>query len=195
MKTHNWTVPEIQVRSHPGLGWLITGILISLMSLVFFSMANGFLKGIRTYFWTYGEGTIISSDLRSHTSAGRKLTSGEGTVTFSVLINGEDVEASAAVFRKFYGGTGAKFTEWASQFESGKPARVYYNRSGELSLGHWPKSYSYWFGIQGVIILLFGLRLIYRGAKQLKANLSESVLSDGAPAPIATRVKSNKNTP
>ena len=173
MKTLKWTVPEIQVRSHPGLGWLITGILISLMSLVFFSMANGFLKGIRTYFWTSGEGTILSSDLRSHTSAGRKMTSGEGTVTYSVLINGVDVEASAAVFRKFYGDTEGKFNEWASQFESGKPARVYYNRSGELSLGHWPKSYSYWFGIQGVIILFFGLRLVYGGA-----NKKESALSD-----------------
>lgn len=187
MKTFKWTVPELPMtdreknpprkagRRHSGLGWVIAGILFSLMSLMYFSTSSGFIKGIRTYFWSAGEGTILASDLRSYS------TSGGGTVTYSVVIDGDTVEANTEVFEKWSGNTKANYDDWARQYTQGNSAMVYYNRSGDTSLDHWPTAYSYQFGIQGVTTLLMGLAFIYRGAKQIKVNKAEQGAPNDAP--------------
>ena len=187
MKTFKWTVPELPMtdreknpprkegKSHPGLGWVIAGILFALMSLMYFSTSNGFIKGIRTYFWSSGEGTILASDLRSHTN------SGGGTVTYSVVVDRVTIEDTTEVFRKWSGDTQSKYDEWSSQYSPGSSATIYYNGSGETSLGHWPTAYSYQFGVQGVATLLMGLSFMFRGAIQIKANKAEQATPKGAP--------------
>ncbi|MEM1222136.1 MAG: hypothetical protein AAGH40_05180 [Verrucomicrobiota bacterium] len=180
MKTFKGTVPELPMtdreknpprkegKKHPGLGWVIAGITFSLISLMYWSTSSGFIKGISTYFWSSEEGTIMASDLRSHS------TSGDGTVTYSVVIDGVTVEDTTEVFKKWSGNTQANYDEWASQYTQGSSATVYYSRSGETSLGRWPTAYSYQFGVQGVATLLMGLSFMYRGAKQIKARYNNS---------------------
>lgn len=117
---------------------------------------------------------ILASDLRSHS------TSGGGTVTYSVVVDGVTVEDTTEVFEKWSGDTQTNFEEWSSQYHPGSSATVYYSASGGTSLGHWPTAYSYQSGIQGGATLLMGITFIFRGAKQIKTHKSERATSNGA---------------
>ena len=180
MKTFKWTFPEFPMtqreknppkgttNGRPGLWKVIGGVLFSLMSLLYFSTSSGFIKGIRTYFWDSTDGQILSSDLRSHT------TSGGGEVTYSVEVGGVSLERTEAVFEKWSGDNAAKYSEWESGYAVGNHVTVFFNQSGETSLGHWPTAYSYQFGAQGIGTLALGLTLFLSGIKQMKkANKSE----------------------
>jgi len=187
MKTFKWTFPEMPMtdrkknpprnnrKSYPGLGWLITGIAFSISSLLYIETSSGFVKGIKTYFWSFGEGTILSSDLYSRSS------SGGGTVNYSVVIDGFLVEANTEVFKNWSIKTEAKYDKWKSQYAQGSSATVYYNKTGETSLGRWPNSYSYQSGLQGITTFFYGLSLVYRGTKQLKANKAKQATPNGTP--------------
>ncbi|MCB1204502.1 MAG: DUF3592 domain-containing protein [Verrucomicrobiae bacterium] len=152
------------MKSRPGLGWLILGVLFSLMGLTHFSTASGFTKGIRSYFWASGNGTILSSDLRAYAK------SGGGMVTYSVPIDGAVVVGTTEVFERWSGDLPSKYEAWSSRYVPGSSATVYYNRSGETSLGHWPTEYSYRFGVQGICTLFMGLSFIFSGTRLLGAN-------------------------
>ncbi len=159
-------------------GWHIIGMLLMLLSLIHFSTASGFIKGMRSYFWTIGEGSILSSDLRP------SFNSGHGVVTYAVSIDDVIVEDTNTVFKVWSQMTQSKYDEWASRYAEGNSTTVYYNRSGESSLGRWPTSYSYHSGIQGMTTLLAGLAFLLRGIRERKkANNASEDIGANAPNP------------
>jgi len=168
--------PKKDWKNRFGLVLLITGVLFSLMGLSHLSMASGFIKGIRSYFWASGDGTILSSDLRSHS------TSGGGTVTYSVVIDGVLFEDTSEVFERWSGNIESKYDEWASRYLPGTSIKVYISQSGETSLGHWPTEYSYQLGIQGLKTLLMGLTSVCVGTILLKANPGRLATASPSPA-------------
>ena len=91
-----------------------------------------------------------------------------GAVTYSLTIDGIAFEDTTWVYNKWQGDNRAKYDEWASQYAPGSVATVYFNRSGETSLGRWPSSLSYQWGIIGSISLLTGFGFIYRAARESK---------------------------
>lgn len=185
MKTFKWTVPEMPMtereknpahrdpKRRSGWGGIVIGIAFSLMSLIYFSGSEGVVKGLGTYFWDSASGTVLSSDLHSYSN------SGGGTVTYSVTLDGVPVQAVAKVFKRWTGDIGTKYEAWSSQYAEGKTVTVYYHRSGETSLGHWPASYTYEFALQGVGTLLMGLTFVLRGIKELKAGTAEPARDNG----------------
>lgn len=147
---------------HPGLGYMIGGMFALLMSWMYLSHSEGFIKGLRTYFWASGEGTVLMSELRYHTNAG------EGTVRYMIEAGGDRIEETTDVFEKRMNWDLAEFEEWASQYKPGSSVLVYYNEDGESSLGRWPSSYSYGFGAQGICTLVSGLLFMQQGLRKRK---------------------------
>ncbi len=138
----------------------ISSSFFALLALMYLSTVGGFIKGIRTYFWTAAEGVITSSELRSRTK------SGSGTVGYKVEIDGVLREASSDVFKRFSRGDfDQKYEGWAARYAVGGQATIYYNDSGEMSLGHWPNSYSWSFGLSGAITLLAAIVLLFRAVR------------------------------
>lgn len=182
MKTFKWTVREMPMTDRErippsknsqgisGLGWIIAGTMFSLFSWMYFSTSSGFLKGLRTYFWESTTGTIVSSELRMHSRSEGRTVSGSGTVGYTIEVDGQPIEGSDEVFKRWDGDMSGKYEEWSERLGIGRMATIYFNRSGETSLGRWPASYSYQFGIQGVITLLMGLSFVCRGVGRLRAN-------------------------
>lgn len=186
MKTFKWTVPEMPMtereknpahrdrKRRSGWGGIVIGIGFSLMSLIYFSGSEGVVKGLGTYFWDSASGTVFSSDLQSHSN------SGSGNVTYSVVLDGGPVQATAKVFKRWRGGIEAKYEAWSSQYAEGKTVTVYHDRSGGTSLGHWPTSYTYEFALQGLGTLLMGLTFVLRGIKELRAGRAERAWDRGS---------------
>jgi len=141
------------------------GIVFAVSSLLFFSMAKGFLKGVESYFWTQAEGTVISNDLRY------RGNSGDGTVTYTVVAAGREITRTEVVFERWSGGNKKeKYDDWSSAYAVGKPVRIFYASDDRTSLGHWPTEYS-WNGFTGLLALFAGIFFFLRGLKQRKANM------------------------
>lgn len=174
MKTFKWTVPEFPMthrernppkngaKRHSGFGKLIIGLAFCLLSLMYLSTSRGFVTGISTYFWSSTQGRIISSNLRSHSTAGG------GEVTYLVEIDGSKVTRTTEVFEKWSSDNAKNYEDWASSYESGNTAEIFFNSAGKTSLGHWPTEYSRRFGFLGVGSLVTGVTYLIFGATALK---------------------------
>lgn len=181
MKTFKWTVPELRRTKRERtpkkeniepqwFGWFLGGAFFVVIGIMQFPSGGSFTKGIRTYFWDDTTGTIVSHDLRMHSRSNGNTISGSGEVNYFIDLEGQRIEGSDRVFKRWDGDTKGKYEEWASQFQEGKKVKIYYSNRGETSLGRWPASYSYHFGIQAITTILFGFSLLYRGAKVIRTN-------------------------
>jgi hypothetical protein len=188
MKTFKWTVPELrrtkdEARANTKnkkpqwFGWFLAGTFFLLIGIDQFPSDDAFSKGIRTYFWNDTIGTVISNDLRKHSRSNGNTVSGFGEVAYFIYLEGLRIEGSDRVFKRWDGDTEGKYEEWASQFQEGKTAKIYYSDHGETSLGSWPASYAYRFGIESITNLLLGFWFFYRGTKVIRSNRNERTLS------------------
>lgn len=164
--------PKTKGIRNLGIGLIVLGLCFCWMSLTYSSSLSGFAKGLRTYFWKSGNGTVVSTDLRMLSRANGKVVSGSGYVSYSLEIEGESIRAKDEVFKRWDGDTAGKYEAWSSGYAVGNSVNVFYNSSGETSLGHWPTSYTYKFGLQAVRTVASGLSFIIAGTILilLKAN-------------------------
>ena len=124
-------------------------------------------------------GTVISNDLRMHARSKGNTVSGSGEVAYFINLEGLRIEGSDRVFKRWDDDTEGKYEEWASQFQEGKAAKIYYSGHGETSLGRWPSSYSYHFGIQSITNFLVGFSFFYRGTKVIRSIRNERTRREG----------------
>ncbi len=194
MKTFRWTVPDPPMTARekrapserrkpiPGSGMVALGIATMAMSLMDFSIADGFGRGLQTYFWKSAEGTVTAAEFRRH----RTLASGD--VTFEVNIDEKLVEGTEDVTspkwntwafnaKKLEKSLEEKYENWADQYAVGEQVTVYYANSEEMSLGHWPDSMDFDYGWTGILKLLLGVWMVWSGQGILRENLREGGLS------------------
>lgn len=196
MKTFRWTVPDPPMTERekrppaerrkpiPGFGMVAMGLATMAMSLMDLSIANGFGRGLQTYFWKSAEGTVTAAEFRRH----RTLASGD--VTFEVTIEEMLVEGTEDVTspkwntwafsaQKLEKSLEEKYEKWSSQYEVGKKVTIYYANGGEMSLGHWPDSMDFDYGWSGIMKLLLGVWMAWAGQGLLRENWKNGARSKG----------------
>ncbi len=176
MKTFRWTVPEppmTEREKNPppkgseaaiGAGEIIGGIVLTLLGFMYLSTSTGFIKGLKTYFWESKEGYVLSSDLQP------RAKSIGGEVTYRVQLNHSDVESTDEFFAKWRGNDEDELRKWTEKFSEGSSVKIYYSDAGETSLGRWPNSYSYIFGVSGILNCCLGLVVSIRGIRKVQRN-------------------------
>lgn len=181
MKTFTWTIPELprtkrertpkkESKEPQWFGLLLGGAFFVLFGIMQFPSDNSFTKGIKTYFWEDTTGTIISSNLISRSKSNGKTVSGSGEVSYFIDLEGQRIIGNDHVFKRWDGDTVGKYEVWASQFQEGNKAKIYYSEDGETSLGRWPASYSYHTVVQSITTILLGLSFLCRAVKTIRLN-------------------------
>jgi hypothetical protein len=137
----------------------------SVLVFAFWQLADpkGIVDGLRSYFWEAKTGRVVGSDLRFYGD------SSGGTVRYSVEISGQKVERTTHVYRRWSWNPEVKFKEWSVDLEPAKEVTVFVSGSGETSLGHWPKEYTWSSALMGVFWIWFGGRNLRTGIMRLRA--------------------------
>ncbi|MCF6312273.1 MAG: DUF3592 domain-containing protein [Verrucomicrobiales bacterium] len=107
-------------------------VFFVLMGIMLLATKEDFVTGMRSYFWKQAQGRIVSSDLISYTNIG------SGKVEYELEIDGRMISKTARVFKEWSWGRRVRYTSWAKQYAKGERVSIFYNGSGNYSLGHWP---------------------------------------------------------
>ena len=115
------------------------------------------MSGLDTYRWQATQGTVVSSRLELNGGIGR------GTVTFRVTLDGRTPEITKNVSQSWLTNYEQNYAEWAAQYATGSPIKVYHNKSGWTSIGRFPETGGATSLIQVLIKLTLGLLLVIFG--------------------------------